>query len=334
MRSHPLLKITAALGAFSLLLGGCTSDSLVDPDLEGTASLTVLDSYTGIPIDEVKVEVLGASSKKTGEEGMARFGGLRLGTHQVRLSKSGYETSQEPLTITSTGTQEVVAVNVSATYRLHKQGPSIKGRIFLHPQSGPDTSATIGASKVQVELRLTATGTGSGNTVYAMPTRTVTTDTNGYYTFLKLPEGSTFTLAVPEFTRNGKLYSLPATALSTANLTGGSTYTHTPVVLLPTTVGALSVFAPTTQLASNQGWVFEFSSGIDTSRFVSATAIQLRAGTFAMTSTRTWSQGFKVLSIRPAAGTWAATTTYSVQLSGVRDSTNRLLPLTTFTSSL
>jgi hypothetical protein len=336
MRNVPFLKIPALLGGLSLalLLGACTTDGLVDPDLEGSASITVLDANTGLPVEDVKVEILGGDSKRTSEEGQTRFGALRLGAYQVRLSKTGYEASQEPLTVTSAGTQEVVAVNVSATYRVHKQGPSIKGRLFLHPQSGPDTSATIPARGVPVELRLSATGTGSGNTVYTTATRTVLTDSNGYYTFAKVPEISTYTLAVPEVSRSGKLYGQPATTLGAGTLIGNQVYTHTHIVMLPTAPpGLLQVIAPTTTLTANQNWVFEFSAGVDTSRFAAATAIQLRANAVNVNSTRTWSQGFKVLSIKPAVGTWAAATTYSVVLTGVRDSTNRVLTTTTFTAT-
>jgi hypothetical protein len=335
MRNAPFLKIPTLLGGLSLalLLGACTADGLVDPDLEGSASITVLDANTGLPVEDVKVEILGGSSKKTSDEGQAGFDGLRLGAYQVRLSKTGYEASQEPLTITSTGTQEVVAVNVAVTYRVHKQGPTVKGRLFLHPQSSPDTSATVPARGVPVELRLVATGTGSGSTVYAAATRTVFTDSNGYYSFVKVPEASSFTLAVPEVPRGGKLYSQGQIALNTGNLVGNQVYTHTHIVMLPTVSGVLQVVAPSTTLTANQNWVFEFSSGVDTSRFAAATAIQLRANSVNVNSTRTWSQGFKVLSIKPAVGTWTAATTYSVVLTGVRDSTNRVLATTTFTAT-
>jgi hypothetical protein len=85
--------------------------------------------------------------------------------------------------------------------------------------------------------------------------------------------------------------------------------------------------------------VFEFSSGVDTSK-ISATSIQLRRaiGTGTPTnivSTRTWNTNFTVLSVIPdttGTGNWIAGSTYSVVFTSVRDFQNRILATQTLTS--
>jgi len=320
-----------ALAAGLSVLTGCQVDSPVSADLKGTASLTVLDANTSLPVDDVKLEFLGGDDKKTSSGGQATFENLRAGTYLVRLSKKGYETSQEPLAITTSGTENVVAMNVTQTYRIHRVGPAIKGRVLLRPLSLSDSTATVAGDSVTVELRLTASGAGAGNTLYLTPVRTTKTSSTGYFTFDSVPEFSGYTVAIPEFARGGKTFSQAATTVSSGTLTGSQQYTQPNIVLSPAPLGPLQVFPRSLNLTPNQGWVFEFSSSIDTARS-GAGSIQLTT-VGNVNATKTWSQNFTVLTIAPSTGTWLSGTSYSVVFTGVRDTQNRTLASQTITAN-
>jgi hypothetical protein len=315
-----------------MVLAACTADTMLDPNLEGTASITVLDANTNQPVDGVTLEFVGGPDKKTSSVGQATFENLRAGAYLVRLSKNGFESSQEPLTITTSGTEKVVAVNVTQTYRLHRKGPAIKGRILMRPLNVSDTTATVAADSVWVELRLTASGTGSGSTTYLAPVRTVKTSATGTYSFDSIPEFSTYALVVPEFSRGGKTFSQASANVASGTLIGSQQYTHPNSVLSPAPLGQLQVFARSANLITDQGWVFEFSSAVDTAR-IGAQAVLLRTATVSVNSTRTWTDNFTVLTIRPATGTWSAATAYSVVFTGIRDTQNRVLATTTITAN-
>jgi hypothetical protein len=341
MKCSPLriLLVSAAFCTIPLLLS-CTTEPLeVSPDLKGSINLLILDASTTAPVSGVRAELVGKSSGRTSAAGQITFNDVRAGSYFVRLEKAGYETSQEPVTLGTAGTLEVAALTTSQTFRIHKNGVSIKGRLLLRPVNSPDTTAQIPAPGVRVELRSTATGTGSGNTIYPFSVRTATTSPTGHFTFDTLPELSSYTLTVPEFSNGGKLFGLTAASVVSGSLLAGQSYTHPNIVLNPVTSGTLQVFARSTRLESAQPWVFEFSSGIDTSR-LAATSIQLRraigTGTPAnIASRRTWNSDFTVLSVSPdstGTGTWIAGSTYSVVLTSVRDFQNRVLATTTLTS--
>jgi hypothetical protein len=331
MKPSSLFPVAAALCALPLLMSCTTEPLVVDPDLKGTIHLVILDANTSAPVSDVEVEIVGETDDETATTGEVTFSDLRAGAYFVRLSKKGYESSQEPVTLGTSGTQEVAALYVSQTFRIHRIGASVKGRVLMRPVNGPDTTAVIAGAGVKVELRSTAAGTGSGNTIYIVPLRTATTSATGHFTFDSLPEISGYTITIPEFTSGTKNFSLAATAVASGNLVAGQQYTHPNILLNPAATGTLQVFARSGSLVSNQPMVLEFSAAVDTSK-LPAGAIQLRAGASNVNSTRTWNAGLTVLSVTPATGTWLGATTYSVVLTGVRDQQNRLLATTTITA--
>jgi hypothetical protein len=161
----------------------------------------------------------------------------------------------------------------------------------------------------------------------------------GNNTVASLPAIPRPAILIPEFANSGKHYSLASTAVATGTLLAGQSYTHPNLLLNPAASGTLQVFARSTKLDSAQAWVFEFSSGIDTSK-LAATSIQLRraigTGTPAnIASRRTWNSNFTVLSVTPdttGTGTWIAGSSYSVVFTSVRDFQNRILATQTLTS--
>jgi hypothetical protein len=260
---------------------------------------------------------------------------MRAGAYLARLSLDGYEDSQEPLTVTTAGTEEVAALTVTQMYRIHRKGATVRGRILLRPALGPDTTAIVVAQNVAVELRSTATGTGSANTLYRIPTRVVRTSPTGHFSFDSLPEISGYAIVIPEFTLNGRTYSQASVNVASGTLLAGQEYTHPNITLNPTTSGTFQVFARSLSLSPTSTLVLEFSAPVDTAKLVAAD-IQLRTtvgqNTTNIASTRTWSNGFTVLSLVPATGTWNTGVTYSVVLTSVRDANNRLLATTTITA--
>jgi hypothetical protein len=266
---------------------------------------------------------------------LASFESTRAGAYLVRLTLEGYEDSQEPLTVATAGTENVAALTVSQTYRIHRKGSVVKGRILLRPALGPDTTAIVATQDVVVELRSTASGTGSGNTVYRRPVRVVRTSASGHFSFDSLPEISGYAITVPEFTLNGRTYSQASANVASGTLLAGQEYTHPNITLSPTTSGTFQVFARSLALSATTTLVLEFSAPVDTAKLI-AGDIQLRTTvgttTTNIASTRTWSNGLTVLSLVPAAGSWNTGVTYSVLLTSVHDVNNRVLANTTITA--
>jgi hypothetical protein len=334
---YAVFPLMQAVLAFMLIpLVSCTTEPTgVDADLKALVNVVVLDANTAAPMKDVRVDLLGHSNERTPSSGRVSFTGVRAGNYLVRLSKNGYEDSQEPLTVATAGTQDVAALTVSQTYRIHRKGASVKGRLLLRPLLGPDTTAVVAAQDVTVELRSTATGTGSGNTVYLAPVRVARTSASGHFSFDSLPEISGYVISVPEFSRNGRTYSLGTTNVASGTLLVGQEYSHPNITLNPATSGTFQVFARSLSLSSSTTFVLEFSAPVDTA-LLAASSIQLRTTvgttTSNIASTRTWSGGLTVLSLVPATGTWNTGVTYSVMLTGVRDVNNRVLATTTITA--
>ncbi len=331
--SHRRLRILPAVLALAILplLLSCTADPLsASADLKGTVSIIVRDANTQLPLNDVRVELIGKGTARTASDGRVVFEEVRAGTYFVRLRKTGYEESQHALTVATAGTQEVAALSLNQNFVMRRVGAAVSGRLLLQRQSAPDTTATVPAAGVKIELQMTATG----GVTYVTPVRTATTNAGGYFTFDSLPELSTYTLSIPEFVNGGKRFNLGTTSV-TAGLLAGQQFTQPHIVLTPVVTGSLQVFAPSALLAQNNPFVLEFSSPVDTSK-LTLSAIQLRShlGVPAtnIASTRAWSANLTVLSVIPASGTWNTSLTYSIQLTGVRDNQNRLLPTTTISA--
>jgi hypothetical protein len=329
MTSFPIKKSFFALWSLLalLFLTACNSDSKLinsNADLKGMVTIFVLDAATGVPVEKAQIQIVGVGTKSTSADGEAAFSDVRAGAYLVRLEKKGYETSQEPISVTTSGTEQVVAINLTSTFRLHKTGVSIKGRVFFR-QDFSDTATLRTDSGIAVQLRLTATGTGSGSTVYLASVRTVKTSLNGMFSFDSLPEATSFAVIIPEFSRGGKSFSAGSATVSSGTLLSGQSYTHPNINLSPVSNTSLQAFVGSTKLTLGQPLVVEFSSPVDTAAIFSgsSSAIQLRLTPTGGTSqpiaaSISWNSDLTQASILPYQSPWVANATYSVSLNAVR----------------
>jgi hypothetical protein len=320
------------------LLTACNT-SVVDPNLKATVAITVLDASSGAALSGALVELIAGSSSRTSTNGQVTFGEVRAGTYFVRLSLSGYETSQEMIEVATDGTENVVAVSLSETFRLHRRGVSISGRVFARPLS-PTDIVNQPAVGIPVEIRVTATGMESEGTTYVRSVRLDTTSLTGAFRFDSLPEFSTFTVTVPEYVSGSVTYG-PAsyTIPQPTQLLAGQHFVApvAPHFVLGPNTGVFQGFLQTTTLASALHPIqIEFTGQVDTSRLGSSSIRLQRAGV-EVASTVTWADNFAQLSVRLYGGAgWQPNTTYTVSLSSIWDILGRALTPNpaTFSASL
>jgi hypothetical protein len=307
-------------GLAALLFVACDSTTTLNSgDLLSTVTIYVLDVRTGLPLEDVRVDLLGVGAEKT-DGGHVNFKDVKAGTYFVRLSKKGYESSQTTITSEVQGTETVVAVNYSATLGIHKLGAKVKGRVLIRSPKGDSTKAAKNAT-----VNLFSSPMTDG--IFLNAVRTVKTDTNGWYTFENLAEYADYAVEVADIKVGDRTYRQEYTDIGNDPLISTSPTYMAPVsVLFPSTAGNLTVYSLGTRLVKGQPFVLEFSNPIDTAELVTfpLASIQLRVtptfgGITTIAASLAWNADHTKLSIMPLSSDWVDGSTYMVNLSSVQD---------------
>jgi hypothetical protein len=329
MMHFPKYLLLAACG-IAVTLSGCDESTVINSnaDLKGTVILYVVDGSSGLPLEQVKVELTGVGTRNT-EGGHAVFTDVKAGNYFVRLTKEDYEPMQQLVEAPFVGTEQVVAVNTSMMVSLNKQGVTLRGRVLLTNATG---DSTVPADSVTVHLWSSPL---DGN--YLTPMRTAVTSSTGWYEFTDLPERSEYALEVPEFSRRGRAYRQDYDVVGESGnlIAGAKPVVADPTVLIPFTGGSLSAFVRSNVLVAGQPLQVEFSAPLDASKLFSGStpSIQLRmtppnAATVSIAALLTWNSDLTVLSIRPYQSEWMAGASYSVNLTAVRSTDGASLTTT------
>ncbi|MCD6024080.1 MAG: hypothetical protein K0Q91_996 [Fibrobacteria bacterium] len=317
------LSLLAGLPALLLLASCDSANTLTSGDLRGTVTLYVVDVNTNLPLEDVRVDLLGVGSDNT-DGGHVNFKDVKAGTYFVRLSRKGYESSQTTITSEAQGSETVVAVNFSGTLGIHKLGAKVRGRLFVRNLKGDSMFAARNAA-----VNLWSSPVTEG--IFLSPVRTVKTDTNGWYTFENLAEYAAYALEVPDFTFNGRTYRQDYQAFDNEPMTASSPMFNAPAITLAPSAGStLAVYALSTRLAKGQPFVLEFSNPIDTSKLVFSPAVPgatIRldmmppqgGGAMTLAPRLIWSADLTKLSIMPYQADWADGARYNVYLSALQD---------------
>jgi len=108
-------KIKLALLALGIsIFASCSGDvvenvGISEETTKAKLNVNVRDAITGLPISDAEVSLIDASPATTDEDGLVSFKDVRIGTHIVRIEKSGYASFIYDIEITDAG----VAVNAT-----------------------------------------------------------------------------------------------------------------------------------------------------------------------------------------------------------------------------
>lgn len=314
-----LQKGLSLLGGLSalLLLASCDSaTTMTSGDLRGTVTLFIVDANTSLPVEDVRVDLLGVGSAST-NEGHVNFKNVKAGTYFAHLSKKGYESSQTVIVSEVQGSETVVATNLSQTLWIHKLGAKVRGRLLVRNLKGDSTSA---ARNAPVDLWSSST-TGSS---FLNPVRTVKTDSNGWYLFEDLAERAEYAVRIPDLKVGVHTYRQDFVPINNGLMTSASPTFTAPVTLLsPAASGSLTIYSLSYQLAKGQPILLEFSNSVDTAKLAFSAITLSMVSPFGIAapiaSRLTWSKNRTTLSIMPYQSDWADGFSYEITFDEVPD---------------
>lgn len=208
-----------ALLAVSAMFAGCGENSITTASDEAktTATITfkVVDSNTGLPVDSASVySVLKKDSSLTDINGVSVWKNNVIGDYNYIISKPGFASQLSFITIGEQGKGDVARVGDKIeTVTLHRQGAIVNGTIL---KEDPHTQNLTAASKINVIIKF------ADPKLYPSEVSTIT-DASGVFSFSNLPEGTDYTLIVPQANMDGQTYSTES-SLKISGLRAGETY--------------------------------------------------------------------------------------------------------------
>lgn len=300
------LKSAFALLATGTFLVACGADEVVNINDEAkdkaTINVKVVDNHNGKPIAAATVySVVDDDSDETDSLGISTWKKMSLGTYVFQVSKKGYATVQEFVTLNEKGQGDVSRVpDVVAEIAMYKEGVSAKGTILYVDDEGNKKAAS------GVPVYATLPG-------FFVPAEVVdSTDKNGEYSFANLPEGVAIDISVGQKEFNKKKYSVAGGATTI----GGATYRAGDVVkapiltMTPAAGEVVLVNSNLSKIDTNTAVTLTFSSELIADSVKNNWSVG-RNGTTVLT-TATLSSDKKTITIAPVSKTWTKGSTYTV----------------------
>ncbi|MBD3316056.1 MAG: hypothetical protein GF344_09730 [Chitinivibrionales bacterium] len=302
----------------------------------------VLDKRTKAPLQDARVEILGASWGTTDTGGVVEFGETEIGWYLVKISKDGYEGVIDYVGVELDESSNDVPVPQRnfKTFYLPKRGIALKGRVFYRDKNGDKQAA----NNVAVELKLKeytisshavppndnsswgySSGEGSGgyhsvavysDNGYSTPIRYAVTAESGEYLIANLPEQVAYDLSFRPAKIDGKTYSYSSTLIEWGSTAPDTVFANV-VVMTEAERAAFYVLSDNFEtLKSDDPLILTFSESVDTSAFTDD-SVRVTKSAKSILITTSWASDNTQLRIRPFDGAWARNIIYQITLHGL-----------------
>lgn len=170
------LIISLLFVAATMMVSSCKKEYLVD--VNGNLNGKVYDQYNK-PIEKALIVVEGTSLKdSTDADGSYSIKGISVGDYNVTISKTGYTTSRQTISINED-------VDVSKKKLSYDVGVVLDGKLLS--LTGKASGTVVLNSAIVANAKVIAYWTHENGTDYVTETYETTTDANGMYSFTALP---------------------------------------------------------------------------------------------------------------------------------------------------